>query len=56
MDGADKIPLPSSPPVDSEGKEIIGKEIDKTKGGEEKKKRNLMSYLSVIPGRSSKVR
>ena len=56
MDGADKIPLPSSPPVDSEGKEIIGEEKDKTKEGEEKKKRNLMSYLSVIPGRSSKVR
>lgn len=54
MDGADKIPLPSSPPVDSEGKEIIGEEIDKAKGGEEKKKRHLMSYLPVIPGRSSK--
>ena len=56
MDGADKIPLPSSPPADSEGKEIIGEEKDKTKEGEEKKKRNLMSYFPVIPGRSSKVR
>jgi len=56
MDGAEKVPLPTSPPVDSEGKELVDGEQDKgtTKEAEEKKSRKFMSYLPAIPGRLGK--
>lgn len=51
MDGAEKVPLPTSPPVDSEGKELID-DVQKTgEASEEKKSRKFLSYLPAIPGR-----
>ncbi|KAF2803801.1 uncharacterized protein BDZ99DRAFT_163154 [Mytilinidion resinicola] len=48
MDGAEKVPLPTSPPVDSEGKELVDGEQKTTS---EEKKRKFLSYLPAIPGR-----
>ncbi|OCK79291.1 hypothetical protein K432DRAFT_275655, partial [Lepidopterella palustris CBS 459.81] len=52
MDGADKVPLPKSPPVDSEGKALVDGEQEKE---EKKKKRTFVSYLPALPGRFTKV-
>jgi len=53
MDGAEQIPLPQSPPVDSEGKQIAddpkGKEKEDVSPEEEKRRRAYWSYIPSIP-------
>lgn len=50
MDGADAIPLPTSPPL--EPAEANAEQKDKNDGEAEKKTNKFWSYVTTIPGRS----